>query len=418
MKIKMLAFFAITMMFAPLAMHAHAPNQSYIFLRIYEKDGIEGRFEINLREVNKVFGLNLKNGATEEDLAPYLEEIRAYLVNHSAFSSLLGEHKIRFRDIGIFRSNLGDFLQVYFELENTNTLPAELEVSYSAVFDEDPTHRAFLVVEYNWRAGVINNEANISLYFQPEETTDTLSLKDFSVWKGFKTMIKQGIWHIWIGLDHILFLIALILPSVVRRTAPTHSETQATALHTGNRSWGWQPVPRFKPAFIYIITVITFFTIAHTITLTLASLQLITLPSRLVESVIALSIGLAAFHNIRPIFKGRDWIIAFVFGLFHGFGFATVLGDLGLTAEFLSLSLLGFNIGVEIGQVVIIALIFPVLYLFRRAEYYPKVLVYGSALLILASVYWCIERGFDINLGVEDYLRSVAYKIAVYLGLR
>jgi hypothetical protein len=164
--------------------------------------------------------------------------------------------------------------------------------------------------------------------------------------------------------------------------------------------------------------VITFFTIAHTITLTLASLQLVSLPSRLVESVIALSIGLAAYHNIRPLFKGHDWIIAFVFGLFHGFGFATVLGDLGLTAEFLSFSLLGFNLGVEIGQVIIIALIFPMLYLIRRTVFYPKVLLYGSALLIVASVYWCIERGFDINLGVEDYLRSLAYKIAVFLGLR
>src|SRR5690606_25438595 len=111
MKIKKLVFCALTMLFAPLAIHAHAPNQSYIFLRIYEKDGIEGRFEINLREINKVFGLDLKNGATEEDLAPYLEEIRSYLARHSAFSSLLGEHKIRFRDIGVFRSNLGDFLQ-------------------------------------------------------------------------------------------------------------------------------------------------------------------------------------------------------------------------------------------------------------------------------------------------------------------
>jgi hypothetical protein len=418
MKIKIWAFCVIAMMFAPLVILAHAPNQSYIFLRIYEKDGIEGRFEINLRELNKVFGLNLKNGSTEEDLSAYLQEIRSYLANHSAFSSRLGEHKIRFRDIGIFHSNLGDFLQVYFELENTDTLPTELEVSYTAVFEEDSTHRAFLVVEYNWRAGVINNEANISLYFQPEETTDTLSLKDFSVWKGFKTMVKQGIWHIWIGLDHILFLIALILPSVVRRSATTNPGEQPLALNPGNRNWGWKPVLRFKPAFIYIITVITFFTIAHTITLTLASLQLITLPSRLVESVIALSIGLAAFHNIRPIFKGRDWIIAFVFGLFHGFGFATVLRDLGLTAEFLSFSLLGFNIGVEIGQVFIIALVFPLLYLFRKSEFYPKVLVYGSALLIFASVYWCIERGFDINLGMEDYLRSVAYKIAVSLGLR
>jgi len=220
-------------------------------------------------------------------------------------------------------------------------------------------------------------------------------------------MYRSGIWHIWIGIDHILFLVALILPSVVRR------KEDATGYSLSN----WEPVLKFKPAFYYILKVITFFTIAHTITLTLASLEIVTLPSRIAESIIAFSIGLAAFHNIRPIFKGRDWVIAFVFGLFHGFGFASVLADLGLTNDFLTISLLGFNVGVELGQLVIIALIFPILYLLRKRKIYNKILVYGSVILIIVSLYWFIERVFDIEFGVYHAVKMQIREWAVLLGL-
>ncbi|MEL6916356.1 MAG: HupE/UreJ family protein [Bacteroidota bacterium] len=391
---------------------AHIPNQSYVYLRIYEKQGIEGHFELNVNEINKIFGLSLDKNTSLEELGPYIEDIKTYLLQHTSFDSEFGEHKIKFGETDLLYLNLGNFLLLDFHLENTNTLPENLNVGYSAVFDKDATHKGFLIIEYNWKAGIINNEANILLDFGPGDTKDSFSLTEVSIWKGFVAMVKQGIWHIWIGLDHILFLLALILPSVVRRAREKESVERKINV------WGWTPVLKFRPAFLYIIKVITFFTIAHTITLTLASLEIVTLPSRIVESIIAFSIGLAAYHNIRPIFKGRDWVIAFVFGLFHGFGFASVLSDLGLTGEFLTLSLLGFNVGVEIGQLVIIAMIFPILYLIRKSRFYPKILVYGSIFLIIVSLYWCIERVFDVNLGIEDYIRSTAYKTAVYLGLR
>ena len=114
----------------------------------------------------------------------------------------------------------------------------------------------------------------------------------------------------------------------------------------------------------------------------------------------------------------KDWVIAFIFGLFHGFGFASGLGDLGLTGEFLTLSLLGFNIGVEVGQLVIIAVIFPVLYFFRKHKFYPQLLVYMSVLLIIISLYWCVERVFDINLLLDDYLIKYAYNLAKWLGIK
>lgn len=402
-------FLFIFILLSTLLSHAHAPEQGFIFLRVYENDGIEGRFEIQAEDLNKIFNLKLlKEGNDITAIQPYYEELKKYFLANSGFTSASGVHNITFKDLGILSTGLGDYVQLFFDLDNVDPLPDTMDVTYNIAFKEAPNHRGFLTMEYNWKAGVINNESNISLYFTPSNPTDTLDLTKVSIWKGFVAMIKQGIWHIWIGTDHIFFLIALILPAVVWR----RKEENLSPLKS------WKPVDKFKPAFSYIIKIITFFTIAHTITLSLAALQIISLPGWIVESIIAFSIGLAAFHNIKPIFKGRDWLIAFVFGLFHGFGFASVLGDIGLKDEFLVYSLLGFNIGVEIGQLVIIAFIFPILYLIRKRKSYPKILVAGSIFLILASIYWIIERVFDVNLGVEDTIKYWLYEFAVKLGLK
>jgi len=399
------AFMMLQVLFA----NAHAPEQGFIFLRVYESDGIEGRFEIQAEDLKKIFGWELlKEGNSIDVIKPHYEELKEYFLANASFNSSIGNHNITFKEIGVLPTGLGDYVQMFFELGNVDPLPDTMDVTYNVAFKELPRHRGFLTMEYNWKAGVINNESNISLYFTPDSPTDTLDLTKVSIWKGFVAMIRQGVWHIWIGTDHIFFLIALILPAVVWR----RKEEDLSPLKS------WKPVDKFKPAFSYIIKIITFFTIAHTITLSLAALQVVSLPGWIVESIIAFSIGLAAFHNIKPIFKGRDWVIAFIFGLFHGFGFASVLGDIGLKDEFLVYSLLGFNIGVEIGQLAIIAAIFPILYLIRKKTVYPKILIGGSIFLIIASIYWIIERVFDVNLGVEDTITYWLYELAVKLGLK
>ncbi|MEM9820357.1 MAG: HupE/UreJ family protein, partial [Bacteroidota bacterium] len=247
----------------------------------------------------------------------------------------------------------------------------------------------------------------------PGEEQQQLDLKDASIWKGFWALIKLGVWHIWIGLDHILFILALILPAVVRRRDELTDMT--TVLEVGPEySKSWMPVAKFSPAFLYIVKIITFFTIAHSITLALAALGYINLGSRFVESIIAISIALAAVHNITPIFKSREWVIAFGFGLFHGFGFASVLGEKGLSGDYMVLSLLGFNIGVELGQLLIICMIFPFLYLLRRVNLYPKIVTYGSVVLIIISIYWFIERMFEVDLPAGKYF-WMAYR-AIFGG--
>jgi hypothetical protein len=125
----------------------------------------------------------------------------------------------------------------------------------------------------------------------------------------------------------------------------------------------------------------------------------IALPSRLVESMIALSVVLAALNNLRPVVTARRWAVAFAFGLIHGFGFASVLADLGLPQGALLLSLVGFNLGVEAGQLVIVAAFLPIAYALRRGWFYRRlVFAGGSAAIALVAAVWLAERALDVKL--------------------
>lgn len=383
---------SLCLLLLPIQLFCHASGQGYIFLRVYQ-DHIGGHFQVNVEDLNKALNLNLSKEVTTDQIQAYANQIKTYILSRIEFAEGGTNYPIQIKETTIFPTDEGTFVDLTFDLNNLKDIPKSLDVRYDLFFEADDKHNGFLIQEYNWEAGILDNEAIFSLVFSPNKKRQTLSLTDGSIWTGFWMMIKQGVWHIWIGLDHILFLLALILPSVVRRKNP---DVTPNSLQSAAKSW--KPVDKFKPAFWYILKIITFFTIAHSITLALAALNIFDLPSRLVESIIALSIALAAFHNIFPIIKTREWIIAFAFGLFHGFGFASVLGEKGLSGEYMILSLFGFNIGVELGQVLIICMIFPVLFLIRRTKLYPQLLTYGSIVLILISFYWAIERIFDVEL--------------------
>lgn len=418
LKKTMLAALVLLLSVIPASVYAHAPNQSYIFLRIYD-ESIGGRFEITIDDINTALGLELDENLSMQELKPYLSRLQSYLSSRTTFRSGDQVFQIRFTEVEMVSlENLGTFVQMNFDLEGVKQVPPALNVDYRVLFDQDPKHQGLLVIEYNWKAGIINNEAMVSLIFTGNDTAQELALADASVLQGFTSMIKMGMWHIFIGLDHILFLVALLLPAVVRRNS------DGTVLTTGNPGTGqavtgmlamtqssWIPVDKFRPAFIYVLKIVTLFTIAHTITLSLAALEIIVLPSRFVESVIALSIGLAAYHNIRPLVRNEVLMIAFGFGLFHGFGFASVLGEKGLGGDYMTLSLLGFNLGVEVGQILIICLIFPILFLLRTSAAYPKILIYGSGLLILIALYWFVERSFEVDFLLDNYIAVMFNKV-------
>lgn len=162
---------------------------------------------------------------------------------------------------------------------------------------------------------------------------------------------------------------------------------------------GWRPVERFGPAFRDVLGVVTSFTVAHSITLSLAALGAVTLPSRVVESAIAVSVVLAALNNVWPVVLARRWVLAFAFGLIHGFGFASVLADLGLPQASLLPALVAFNLGVEAGQLAVVALFLPLAFAVRDTRFYGRTVFVGGSLLVAAlAAAWFAERAFDVVL--------------------
>ena len=251
-----------------------------------------------------------------------------------------------------------------------------LSIQYSLLFDLDTQHRGLLKLDLDGvtHSAVLGPQSGVMQF--AEATTAGAQ---------FVQYLWQGVWHIWIGFDHILFLLALLLPAVLLR-------------RRWGRGSGVHGVSRFKDASLSVLAVVTAFTLAHSITLSLAALQIISLPSRLVESAIAASVVFAAANNLVPMVQGR-WLMAFFFGLIHGFGFASVLTELGLPTGALAVSLVGFNLGVELGQLAIVAVFLPLAFVLRHTPFYQGgVLVGGSWAALLVALAWFVERAFDLSL--------------------
>ncbi len=154
----------------------------------------------------------------------------------------------------------------------------------------------------------------------------------------------------------------------------------------------------FTPTLIRLAKTITVFTLAHSVTLSLAALGFVDLSPRIVESVIALSIVAAAINNIYPLFRDWTWGVVFAFGLFHGFGFASVLGHITQARMALATTLFGFNVGVELGQLAVIVAAFPILFLLRgRPTLSTGVLRFGSLAIALIGAMWFVERAFELG---------------------
>src|SRR5438876_916754 len=147
--------------------------------------------------------------------------------------------------------------------------------------------------------------------------------------------------------------------------------------------------------WLALLKIITAFTLAHSVTLALAVLNVVVLPDRLVEAVIALSIAFVAAENLflNPVVS-RRWLVSFCFGLVHGFGFSSALRELGLPRQGLVLSLLGFNLGVEAGQALVVALALPALVMLRRTGWEPRMVTSSSLAILVIGLVLFVERVF------------------------
>jgi hypothetical protein len=220
----------------------------------------------------------------------------------------------------------------------------------------------------------VRGEVTAQTLLSPDASAATLSLTSATAWDAAGRFLLLGMEHIFTGVDHVLFLLALLmLGGSLRR----------------------------------IIGIASAFTAAHSITLTLAALEIVkNVPSRLVESAIALSIAYVAVENYlhapprppevrEPLALRLRWVLTFFFGLVHGFGFASALRETGLPQEHLPAALAAFNVGVELGQVLIIAAAWPLLARATRTTWYrPRGVQFASLGVFAVAIYWFVQRAF------------------------
>jgi hypothetical protein len=297
----------------------------------------------------------------------------------------LGEIKIEF---AIELPPGGPRRRIVFENHHQNTISAYL---VNCLVPSDPKIR-ILAQSRN------ENQSFYQLdYAQAGSNSETRFSKvwsNFRRWMGsvgFASLFRLGMRHIAEGTDHLLFLLALLLP------APLLAVRSRWAGYAGARR-----------SLVQILKVVTAFTIGHSITLALAAMGLVHVPSRPIEVLIALSILVSAVHALRPLFPGREALIAAFFGLIHGLAFAATLGQLGLGRWDRVAGILAFNLGIETMQLIVVAAIMPSLVLLSRMRSYSALRVGGALFAGFASLGWIAERLFGFHSSVDVVVDSVA----------
>jgi len=353
---------------------AHGVGMSTVELRI-DRSHLEGSWDLHLRDARLVLGLDTQLTGEEgwRDLRPHEAALRAILARSLVLRSDSVECPLEVTTAPMEWDS--KFSSVRFHLvSNCVAAPRRLTISTNLLFDLDPTHRVYFSVE---------DERVTSVgVFRTGERTVTIDVHQFHFWQIVVEFVREGIWHIWTGLDHILFLLALLLPSTLIRI-----------------DGAWSPRSGVSSSAREVLKVVTAFTLAHSLTLALSFFGVMRPPSQWVEVGIALSVFAAAWNNLRPFLPGRAWAMAMGFGLVHGLGFAGALSNLSLPRHARVLALASFNVGVELGQLAIVAAALPLLFIGSRRSWYPRLVMGGGSLAIAwLAVLWVLQRAFHLEL--------------------
>lgn len=302
---------------------------------------------------------------------------------------------------------VGEYDEVIFNLRffaNKNVDIRNFTLHYDAIMHEIINVQAMVYVTSDWENGIHESQqiGVIGLDIPTNKIYPLhISLEKGSTWKGFKSMVGLGMKHISEGTDHLLFLLVLLL--------------SAPILSNGKK---WIGKGSTKYSLIRIIRIATAFTIGHSITLIIGSFGLLNPNTKPVEIIIALSILVTSIHTIKPIFPNKEIYIASIFGLIHGLAFATILTNLNLETNKLILSLLGFNIGIELMQLLVIFIVMPWLLLISSYKTYKLVSFFGATIAGIASIAWIIERSTEKSNFISTYLQnSPNYSIYFVIGL-
>jgi hypothetical protein len=348
------------------AAHAHLASDSYLRIELGEDGKLSGRWDIALRDLDAAVGLHPgpDGQVTWGMLKSRRDAIEAYAMNRLSIAGCAPQPNELLVD---YHAGIA-YAVLRFKAACTAAFGI-ISLKYNLLFDLDPSHRGLLtlVTPSGEQRDVLSPEhSEVNIGRSPGTTTDEIA-----------RFVGFGVDHILVGYDHLLFVAVLMIVAPFRRADGA----------------GWLPLDRFGTVLIEVLKILTAFTIAHTITLSLGVLGIVNIPSRIVDPAVAITIMLAAVDNVRPILPNIRWNVAFTFGLVHGLAFATALGPMRLPPLGLMLALGGFNVGVEFGQLALALLLISIVFVVHRDRVYLQLLVPAlSATAFLLASFWFSQR--------------------------
>jgi HupE / UreJ protein len=392
------------------ALFAHPMPNSVIALDV-RSESITCELQLPLKELQFALPFDVTKN-TDDLLKNHQHELSKYILSHFNIQGTNGEKwRMTIKKIGLAEAEqtatgLYQELTVTILIQpNANDDIRTFTINYDAIVHQVINHRILVTVRQDWENGQLGGDnpeiGTISIDIDSNKVHPfKVNLAKGSNWKGFKSMVNLGIEHISEGTDHLLFLLVLLL--------------SAPLLSNGKK---WAQTGGTKYSLIRILKITFAFTIGHSITLLIGTFGLLEIPSKFIEIVIAISVLVTAIHAVTPIFANKEIYIASGFGLIHGLAFATILSDLHLGTSKLALSLLGFNLGIELMQLFVILIIMPWLLLLSPYKIYKWIRVIGALLAGILSIAWAIERYTEKPNFISIHLETLPnYSIMIISG--
>ncbi|OOQ58000.1 HupE/UreJ family protein [Mucilaginibacter pedocola] len=381
--------------------NAHPMPNSVVLLDV-KGDVVSVELQLPLSELELAFGHDVN--LDSEDLVKRLGvQLECYILKHIQPVTADGKPwAVTLQDMKvepILQSESGPYKELTAHLvmappEGAST--RNFLFNYDVIIHQVSNHFALVSVRQDWDNGLSQNhpyQVGVVRLDVPSNKILPLqvNIQQGSLWTGFTNMLGLGIQHIKEGTDHLLFLLTLLLPAT---------------LVVNRKEWGQFGGVGYS--LVRICKIVTAFTLGHSVTLLIGAAGIAHVPGRLIEVLIALSIFISAIHAYKPIFRGKEVFIAAGFGLIHGMAFAETLVNLNLDAWRTGLSILGFNLGIELMQLFIIAITIPWLIILSRANLYKGIRVAGAIIAAVASVGWIIERVTDTPNAIGSTVMAAA----------
>jgi hypothetical protein len=362
---------------------AHPMPHSVVQLDVYEHS-VSARLELPVSDFSRASGIDV----TEKTLRARSGAIRAYLAQHIHPTATDGSTwQVTIGRLSLSRAeqaDTGEYRELVARAELTPPAGADVRhftFGYDVVVHQVITHTVLVTVRQDWAAGQVGGGGTTQVGTIRVDTRTMkvpalkVDLGSGSAWRGFVALLELGGDHILTGTDHLLFLLILLLP------AP---------LTASRGRWNGLVGPRKALARIGRITLA--FTAGHSVALAATALGHLDIPAWPVEAFIAASILVGAVHAVRPLFPGKEALVAGVFGLGHGMAFSFVLAEMQLTTGQLVTSLLGFNLGIELVQLLLVCLALPSLLVLARLRVQPALRLTGAVLTGTAALGWLADR--------------------------